>query len=113
MSQYYTGKAIRRYTETLVALGIAGTFTGTRRDASHAIGGFGFRCFADQVGTLLVEDSINGTTWRTVQTVAIGASVLEERLYSVSAKYMRVTYTNGGVAQTVFELSVALLPAGA
>ena len=105
--------AIRWITDTTTALAGAGTFTGTRRDATHALGGIAVRCFADVAGTLNFQDSIDGTTWRTVQAVAIVANTLEERVYSPGAKYYRLTYTNGAGLQATFELSHAQLPAGA
>jgi hypothetical protein len=72
---------------------------------------FNARAFADQAGTLAIEQTINsGGTWETVASTAVAAGVaahLRVPLTGVtnSATQYRVRYTNGPTAQTLFRLS--------
>ena len=104
---------IQFITESEATLLAAATFTGTTRDVGGAVGGFGVRVFADQVGTLRIENAIRGGTMRTVESIAIVASTMVERVFSPTVGTYRVVYVNGGVNQGLFELATALLPPGA
>jgi len=104
---------IQFFTETEATLLAAATFTGTTRDVGGSVGGFAVRVFADQVGTLLIQNAIRGGTMRTVESIAIVASTMVERVFAPTVGEYRVFYTNGGVNQALFELATALLPPGA
>lgn len=99
------------FLESTTALGISATYTGNIYNLG---GNFSFnrvRCMvvADQTGTLYIDQSRDGATWRTVvtQAVAINTPLVVESL--IAAQYVRARYVNGGVAQTVFELETALI----
>lgn len=65
--------------------------------------------FADQPGTLNVQQSRDGTIWRTTMSAAVVANtptVLEDK---VLMRYVRVQYVNGATIQTTFELEEALI----
>lgn len=65
--------------------------------------------FADQAGTLYLEQSRDGSTWRTTTTQAITAStatIVEEKIV---CQYVRVRYVNGATGQGTFELNSSLL----
>jgi len=64
----------------------------------------GVAVYADQPGTLYVETSIDNSSWRVVDTVQVASAVPINRVYSVTTRWMRLRYRNGGIAQTVFEL---------
>ena len=98
-------------TESITALDAVATCTGATRDCQY-FATFCVSCFADQAGTLFVENSVDGTTWRRHDTVAVAASTPVNRVYAVTLRYNRVVYTNGGVAQTVFELVTVQRPIG-
>ena len=98
------------YTDSTVNLGISAAFTGTSRDAgaTAAYNIFIANGVADQAGTMRLEKSTDGTTWRrstaeVVVAVNTGVS-LEVR---VTTRYNRVVFTNGAVAQTQFLLTSA------
>ena len=68
--------------------------------------------YADQAsaaGGLVVEVSSDGTNWYTKHEFSY-QNPGEENDYPVTLtrRYLRVTYTNGAVAQTVFDLSTVL-----
>jgi hypothetical protein len=64
----------------------------------------GVTVYANQPGTLYVETSINNSSWRVVDTVQVASAAPINRVYSVTTRWMRLRYRNGGIAQTVFEL---------
>lgn len=108
-------------TLTTTNLGIGAVFTGPTIDAIQARRLTGI-VTADQGGTLDVQVSDDGTTWYTPSArvegpveaaaasapieVVAGAVVTFNLL--CSARYKRVRYTNGAVAQTAFRLSAYL-----
>lgn len=93
--------------ETGAALGISATFTGASRDAGSAQGDpcpfTSFNAFVstDQAGTLRIEASIDGATWRRATAdAAVAANVGLFLSVPVTARFHRVVMVNGGVAQT-------------
>ncbi|PEZ47030.1 hypothetical protein CN367_11725 [Priestia megaterium] len=61
--------------------------------------------FANQAGTLYVEHSADGYDWIRTQTgLAVSASSGKEFSYKTSARYIRVVFTNGVTANTVFKI---------
>jgi hypothetical protein len=98
------------YNDSSTNLGISGVFTGTSRDASStpAYNYFIANVQANQSGTIRIEKSTDGTTWRRAsKDIAVAANAPEEVTVKVTTRYNRVVYTNGGVAQTEFLLTSA------
>jgi len=96
------------YTDSATNLGISATFTGTSRDggATPAYNYFIASAFADQSGTVRVEKSTDNTNWRRAsKDIAVAANAPEEITVKVTARYHRVVYVNGGIAQTIFSLT--------
>lgn len=60
--------------------------------------------FADQAGTLLVEQSSDNANWDTSSSFAVTASTGLGYSVEVVAPYWRLNYTNGATAQTTFRL---------
>jgi hypothetical protein len=98
------------YTDSTTALAVNASFTGTTRDLgtdtslypAYAIA----RAYADQAGTLYIEQSRDGTTWRAAVGDSVALAAEETRTLTVRllARYWRVKYVNGATAQTAFEL---------
>jgi len=55
---------------------------------------WGFSAFTDQPGTITVEYSIDGTTWRTLETISIIANTHVNKMYQVTRRYYRVFLTD-------------------
>jgi len=96
-----------QHIETTTPLGAGVTFTGATRDCIHH-SDFAVSVYADVAGTLYLENSMDGTTWRQYDEVSVLAGVAVNRVYSVTRRYNRVVYKNGATAQTVFELVTML-----
>lgn len=105
-----TSSGITAYTDSATNLALNATFTGTARDAGATIGYnlFVASVYADQAGTLKIQKSTDNVTWRDAQSIAVGAGECKELIVRVTARYHRVVYVNGGVAQTAFLLTSAL-----
>jgi len=102
-----------QYIDSVTALGAGATFTGTTRDFSTTPrrNRFEARAFADQAGTLFIEQSRDGTTFRSPvgHSVALAAGETRQLSVNVVTRYARVRYVNGGTAQGSFELLSAEL----
>jgi len=99
---------------TSTPLGIGGVFTGTFEEVKD-YGALSVIVFADQIGAvdgLEFQWSSDGTNADRVEASSVLAS--SGRAFSLTprARYFRVKYTNGGVAQTVFRLGTVYHPAG-
>lgn len=99
------------YTDSTTPLGANATFTGTSRDtgATGSWGRFRARAYADQPGTLYIDQSRDNSTWRTTDSVAVGAGEVKFLEAPIMARYVRVRYVNGSTAQGAFELISALV----
>jgi hypothetical protein len=64
-------------------------------------------CYSDVAGSLAIQQSNDGTNWDVVKTIAYAAAGVAPVAVPIVAKYGRVVYTNGGVAQAAFRLFVA------
>jgi hypothetical protein len=98
------------YTDSSTNLGVSATFTGTSRDAgaTPAYNKFIVNAVADQAGTVRVEKSTDNTNWRRASAdIAVAVNVPQQLEVLVTARYHRVVYVNGGVAQTQFLLTSA------
>lgn len=87
-------------------LGIGAVFTGTAEDISN-YAAVRISVFADQASAangLSIQQSSNGTNWDFADAYTVSAST--QCLIGVPpyAKFIRVVYTNGAVANTVFRL---------
>lgn len=100
------------FVESTTALAANGSITGAARNVGSR-DRFSFYladAYADTAGTLFVERSVDGTTWRpangtTGQAVAAGASVIVK--LPISSQFYRARYVNGGTAQGAFLLTTA------
>ena len=100
------------FADSVANLGISATFTGTSRDggATQAFARFVAKAFADQAGTFRIEQSANNTNWsRATPDQAVAANAVIELSVFATARYHRVIYVNGGVAQTTFIINSAYL----
>ena len=100
-----------RFEATTTALGSNGTFaTGTlNSDTYDSIVG---SVFADQTGTLYVEQSFDGTNWDVSKSIAVTASAGQAINEPLVAPYFRARYVNGATAQGAFRLRVRATAAG-
>lgn len=100
-------------TDSTTNLAAAATVTGASRD-TNGRQGFASAIFADQPGTLFIDVSRDGTTWRTFDSATSVASTVLERKYTVGAyRYWRARWTNTGAATTtVLELLTAMISSG-
>jgi len=62
--------------------------------------------FANQAGTLYIEQSPDGTNWDVTESISVSANVGEAVVREIAARYCRVRYVNGAAAQTVFRLYI-------
>lgn len=93
-----------------VALGIGGVFTGAAEDVTEYadIRVFVFADQASAVDGLQIQQSSNGTNWDVIDLYNIPAATGKVFSVGVSAKFLRLAYTNGAAAQTAFRLQVKL-----
>ena len=99
------------FVHSTTVLAASATFTGTTLDlgSNHAFNLHRALVFADQTGTLYLEQSRDNSTWRVTTTQAVTAStpiIIEERII---ARYIRVRYLNGATLQGSFELQSSLI----
>lgn len=99
------------FIHSTTALAAAGAFTGTTLDlgANHSVNRHRATVFADQPGTLYLEQSRDGTIWRVTSSVDVTANVTALDEEFVLSRYVRVRYVNGATANTTFELLSALI----
>jgi hypothetical protein len=87
------------------ALGISATYTGATFDTMADGTNFSIitvSAASDQTGTLLLQQSADGTNWFTTDSVAITAnpSLSAKIVADVVLRYVRLVVTNGATAQT-------------
>jgi hypothetical protein len=61
--------------------------------------------FADQPGTLYIEQSPDGTNWDIVESISVPANTGTALVTTVKSRSVRIRYVNGATAQTVFRLA--------
>ena len=100
------------FTDSTAALAASATFTGTGRANSAAqYEFFAATAFADQAGTLFIDQSLDtGATYQPILSQAVaagGAANVAVRMCGAvgTATLYRVRYVNGAAAQSVFRLS--------
>jgi hypothetical protein len=64
--------------------------------------------YADQPGTLYIEQSPDGTNWDISESTSVAANTGTALITVVKSKYVRIRYVNGANAQTVFRLAKRL-----
>lgn len=112
------GSTVSTNNSTLVALGIGAVFTGTGEDVSN-YAAISVNLFADAASAasgFSIQWSHNGGAWDHVETSSIATN--DKRLFCVrpKAKFFRIVYTNGAVAQTQFRMQTifhTIVPANA
>lgn len=90
-------------TFTNVPLASAGTWV----SAAFAADGYNFvsgSVFADQAGSIFIEQSENGTNWDVSTNYAVPANDGKGFKEAILLSLVRVRYVNGGVLQTAFRL---------
>lgn len=60
--------------------------------------------YADQAGTIQLQQSLNGVTWRITKSQAVSAGTVSTIIDDLVYQYCRVVYVNGATAQANFEL---------
>jgi hypothetical protein len=88
------------------------TFNGATIDVAGSVQGASrLRAFAysDVAGTLNIQQSRDGSTWRTTISQAVGATSGTVVESIISRRYIRASYTNGAGAQGTFELDTCLV----
>lgn len=91
---------------SVTPLGIAGVFTGTGEDTLQ-YSSITVSVFANQVSAasgLSLQQSTNNTNWDIMDAYTIPASTGKTFSVTTTARYFRIVYTNGGVAQGTFRL---------
>lgn len=95
-----------RWVGTTEVLGNAEEYTSEAvlRDRHQRVEG---TVFADQIGTLHVEQSIDGTNWDLDNSNSIVADTGEVVQVDLVAPYWRLRYVNGATPQTEFRLGAS------
>lgn len=101
--------------ENPAPLSASATFDGTAHDMGDlSSGGQGYArwrvyVYADQPGTVNMQQSKDGSTWRTTQSQPVAAlsPLIVESM--VARRYLRAEFVNGTNASTVFELEIMLV----
>jgi hypothetical protein len=98
--------------ESATVLAASATYTGASRDAGSTISNTRFvaRAYASHAGTLRVDHSTDGTTWRRATAdIAVAADGVAEASVWVTTRYHRVVFVNGATLQTAFLASSAYI----
>jgi hypothetical protein len=94
------------FVHSQTALGASATFTGVTLNTGSQNSYLNHKAtvYADQAGTLQLQQSVNGSTWRTTKSVAVSAGSVVTLVDDLVYQYCRVVYVNGATAQASFEL---------
>lgn len=97
------------YSDTTTTLAANATYTGTSRDLTGTNRNryFAVAAYSDAAGTLTIQASTDGTTFREVGRVAVNAGQGATLQVPVTARYYRIVYINGATAQTVMWITSA------
>jgi hypothetical protein len=102
------------YNETTSAQAASATFTGTSRDIGaaasilHRYSAFNAAVFANVAGSVRIEMSNDGTTWRRATAdTAVAANNPVFLSIPTTTRYHRAVYVNGAAAQTAFMLNTS------
>lgn len=93
-------------------LGIGATFTGTAEDVTDyaIIYVTVFASHASATDGLSIEQSSDGANWDHTDVFTVLAATGKTFSFQAGAKFFRVRYTNGAVAQAAFRLQTVLKP---
>lgn len=95
---------------SLTPLGIAGVFQGEAED-SKDFGSIQVALFSDQACTFLIESrATTSSTWREIDTYAVLAGQDKAWSFQGVRRFVRVSVTNGAIAQTDFDLQTVFKP---
>ncbi len=89
---------------TTTALGASGTYTTATPMATDGYSRITGSVYANEAGTLNVEQSADGTNWDISSTFTVSASVGEGFSVELVCPNVRLNYANGATAQTAFRL---------
>jgi hypothetical protein len=94
------------FIHSTTALGASAAFTGVTLNTGSQNSYLNHKAtvFADQAGTLNMQQSRDGATWRTTKTASVSANQVITMVDDLVFQYCRVTFTNGATAQANFEL---------
>ena len=92
---------------TVTPLGGAGVFTGVSIDVTE-YATISINSYADEAGQFEAQFSSDGTNWDIIEAFETVADASKTQTIRVPAAFMRVVYTNGAVAQTIFRLQTIL-----
>jgi hypothetical protein len=87
------------------ALAASGTYTSSSFDCINRKTVTG-TVYADQAGTLNIQQSRDGSTYRSLTTIAVVAGTPQGFSVPVYSRYVRANYVNGATAQGAFELTM-------
>ena len=110
MSYMPNGGKISTVNSTSTPLGISGVFTGTAEEVTN-FGVIVVTTYSDKASAtdgLSVQFSSDGTNWDSNDVYTISALSGKTFSFQCPAKYFRVVYTNGVIAQTTFRLQTSL-----
>lgn len=104
------GSVVSSNNSTTTPLGGGATFTGTADETTsyNSVTVLTYSDVASAADGLKVQWSSDGTNWDITDSFTIEAATGEDYHFGVMARYMRVTYTNGGSAQGSFRLQTLL-----
>lgn len=102
----YVSPKTTLYSDTTTALTAGATYTGSSRDAGSPLLYSRFRgiSLTNVPGTLYIEQSADNTTW--FETNSFPSSMQFDE--PILARYVRVRFVNGGVAQASFRIQTGL-----
>ncbi|MEM4656778.1 MAG: hypothetical protein QXD80_07525 [Acidilobaceae archaeon] len=67
-----------------------------------------FYAFADQPGTVFVDISFDGSTWRVLKSYQVSANTTVSDIIMPIGRIMRLRYVNGATAQSAFEFCISV-----
>lgn len=93
--------------QTTTPLGSGGSFVSSAQQTTRATQITG-SVFADQAGTLYIEQGGDGTNWDNVTEIAVEANIGTSIEIDVTNQFIRARFLNGASAQATFRLYVDL-----
>jgi hypothetical protein len=98
------------FLHSTTALALSATFTGVTLNTGSQNSYLTHKavCYADQAGTLNLQQSRDGATWRTTASLSLTAGQVGFVSDQLVYQYCRVLFVNGATAQTAFELGSTL-----
>ena len=99
------------FLESTTALTASATFNGTALNLgnNHSFISHKASVYANQPGTLYMQQSRDGSIWRNVATYSVTASALLYAEVPILYQYARVSFVNNATANTEFELASTLM----